>query len=153
MADIFDEIKSKRGGVASIHSVFKDYPQGVEAHFYFYEKILLGEGPLSRADREFLAVCTSQANECPYCVAHHQDVLNNQADIEPKRKEKLERFAKILTREPWKSQVEFLKLIHEGFSKPEAQHATMVVSYFNFVNRCVHALGLKLEDNFQDTCR
>jgi len=105
MADIFKEIKSKRGEVASIHSAFKDYPQGVEAHFHFHEKILFGDGPLDRSER----------------------------------KEKLERFSKILTKEPWKAHVEFLKLIHEGFSHPEALHATMVVSYFNFVNRCVHA--------------
>ncbi|PCJ17472.1 MAG: hypothetical protein COB02_13705 [Candidatus Cloacimonadota bacterium] len=157
MTNIFNRIKKERGGVANIHSAFSEFPIGVEAHYEFYHEILLREDlPLSRVDREFLAVSTSKANQCPYCVSHHNSALESHLkndSISDDKQKLLGDFAACLTQEPWKAKLYYKKFVEFGFSKAQFQHATMVVSYFNFANRCVHALDLELEDSFQETCK
>ncbi|PIU01036.1 MAG: hypothetical protein COT74_00595 [Bdellovibrionales bacterium CG10_big_fil_rev_8_21_14_0_10_45_34] len=153
--DIFEKIKSERGGLASIHLAFSEFTQGVAAHYDFYKSIMLNEGlPLGRSDREFLAVETSRLNQCPYCVAHHAEALKHSGS-EPAggKLEILKALAHTMTLEPWKSSPLFTQFIAQGFSQAQWQHAVMVVSYFNFVNRCAHAMNLEIEPDFKDTCR
>ncbi len=153
--EIFKVIKGERGGVANIHSAFSDFLQGVEAHYQFYQKIMLASDlPLSRSDREQLAWLTSQSNQCPYCIHHHQEAYKNTLDesVDAKKNQVLEELAQTLTKEPWKAsqlKAEFCSL---GFSEAEWQHAVMVVSYFNLANRCAFAMDLDLEEGFEKTC-
>ncbi|MCJ8345379.1 carboxymuconolactone decarboxylase family protein [bacterium] len=157
MSNIFERIRNERGGVANIHSAFNDFPIGVEAHYNFYHEILLRDDlPLSRIDREFLAVATSQSNLCPYCISHHQSALDTHSKEEeiPSEQENLLReFAISLTKEPWKSKLYYKKFLESGYTKAQFQHATMIVSYFNLANRCAHALDLELEETFEETCK
>jgi alkylhydroperoxidase family enzyme len=41
-------------------------PAAVEAHLALYRTIMFGESPLSRAEREAIAVAVSAANDCHY---------------------------------------------------------------------------------------
>jgi len=52
----------------------------------------------------------------------------------------------------WRTNSLKRSFIEAGFSEAEWQHAVMVVAYFNFANRCAHAMGLELEENFHFTC-
>lgn len=154
--DIFRKIREERGGVAKIHSSFEAFPEGVSAHFYFYEQIILANNlPLSRAEREFLAVKTSEANECPYCIGHHRAAYENftSSPINPVRENALRTLAETLSKTMWKANPQKKNFLDAGFTEAEWQHAVMVVAYFNFANRCAHAMGLELEENFQTTCR
>ena len=153
--EIFERIRSERGGLASIHLAFGDFAQGVAAHYDFYKSIMLAEDlPLDRSDREYLATETSRLNRCPYCIAHHSEALKI-AGSEPKgeRLTILKTLAQSMTLEPWKSSSLFDQFITQGFSHAQWQHAVMVVSYFNFVNRCAHAMSLEVEPDFKETCR
>ncbi|MGE0632900.1 MAG: carboxymuconolactone decarboxylase family protein [Pseudobdellovibrionaceae bacterium] len=153
--DIFQVIQDERNGVASIHTAFQNFPEGVSAHYQLYKQILLADGlPLSRAERELLAVKTSEANKCPYCIGHHQSALNNQTpnSITQDRADALQNLAETLTLAMWKASALKESFLAVGFSEAEWQHAVMVVSYFNFVNRCAHAMDLELEENYQVTC-
>lgn len=155
-SDIFKKIYEERGGVAEIHSSFEAFPEGVSAHYQFYKQLILADGlPLSRAEREFLAIKTSEANKCPYCISHHQAALKNfsSAPIASDRALALEILAETLTKSTWKSSTIRQSFLDAGFTESEWQHAVMVVAYFNFANRCAHAMGLELEENFQLTCR
>lgn len=157
MTDIFERIKNERGGVANIHSAFEDFPIGVEAHYNFYHEILLRDDlPLNRIDREYLAVQTSQSNQCPYCISHHNSALETHledSEIPKDKQSLLSDFAKQLTTEPWKAKLFYKKFLDFGFDKAQFQHATMIVAYFNFANRCAHSLDLDLEESFEDTCK
>ncbi|MGE3760308.1 MAG: carboxymuconolactone decarboxylase family protein [Pseudobdellovibrionaceae bacterium] len=155
-SDIFKKIYEERGGVARIHSSFEAFPEGVSAHYQLYKQLILADGlPLSRAEREFLATKTSEANKCPYCIGHHQAALKNFTSdpIASDRALALEILAETLTKNMWKTSLMRKSFLAAGFNESEWQHAIMVVAYFNFANRCAHAMGLELEENFQLTCK
>lgn len=153
--EIFALIQNERGGLASIHTAFKDFPEGVLAHYLFYKSIILKEDlPLKRAEREYLAYKTSEYNQCPYCIGHHKTAFDNfkKEKLDEKRLVLLEELAQKLTKEPWKANGMKKKFLTEGFLEAEWQHAIMVVSYFNFANRCAHGMDLEIEVDFEKTC-
>lgn len=152
---ILGQIQAERGGLASIHLAFSEFPAGIKAHFEFYKALMINEDlPLSRAEREFLAVSTSKANQCPYCISHHEEALKaNLTTIPPGKAQALVELAETLTTAPWRSSSLRRTFIDSGFDSSQWQHAVMVVSYFNFANRCAHAMELEVEPDFEKTCR
>lgn len=153
---IFETIRRERNGLATIHTAFSDFPVGVAAHYEFYKTLILAEDlPLSRNEREFLAFKTSESNECPYCIGHHRAAFDNASsnEMSEARTRLLDRLASTLTREPWKAHLFAESFLDAGFTRAEWQHAVMIVSYFNFANRCAHAMNLRLEENFESTCK
>lgn len=154
LKEVYSLIEAERGGLAAIHTSFSAFPEGIMAHYQFYKSIMLQDGlPLERADREYLAVEVSKANACPYCIAHHTEALKNtETKVVKHRSQALASLADTLTRAPWKTSVLHSEFLGNGFSEAQWQHAIMVVSYFNFVNRCAHARGLEIESNYASTC-
>lgn len=155
-SEIFHTIAEERGGVAAIHTAFNEFPAGVSAHYEFYKRIVLADDlPLCRAERELLALKTSEANECPYCIGHHRAAFENTktSSLSPERALALESLARTLTKEPWKASALKSTFLSGGFNEDEWQHAIMIVAYFNFANRCAHAMNLSLEENFEPTCK
>lgn len=159
LSEILNVISAERGGVADIHMAFKDFPQGLWAHYQFYKQIMLDEPlPLSRIEREYLAMEVSQANTCPYCIAHHTEAYNEASkksgrEIAAEKKAALLEAAKTLTLKSYASASVAEKFLSAGFSAAQWQHAVMVASYFNFANRCAHAMGLQVEADFEETCK
>jgi len=155
VSKIEERIRKERGEVASIHHAFRDFPAAMEAHFEFYQKIIVGDDlPLERIEREFLAVSTSEANKCPYCIGHHQQALGyvGEIDLPSEKKEIYQKLAKTLTNEPHKSHL--LKKEFRSIHQEESawQHAVFIVSYFNMANRLAFAMDLELEENFHKSC-
>lgn len=153
--EIFGVITRERGGVANIHSAFSDFPQGVEAHYQFYKRIMLDKDlPLSRSDREQLAWLTSQSNQCPYCIHHHREAHKNTnaKSVDASKHQALDKLAQTLTKEPWRASQVKAEFRAAGYSEAQWQHAVMVVSYFNLANRCAFAMDLDLEEGFEKTC-
>lgn len=54
------------GGVAHIIGVHSLHPAAMEAHLELYRTLMFGPSPLSRLEREALAVVVSAANDCFY---------------------------------------------------------------------------------------
>ncbi|MBT3982477.1 MAG: hypothetical protein HOE90_14050 [Bacteriovoracaceae bacterium] len=155
VSKIIDRIRKERGEVAEIHHAFRDFPEAMEAHFEFYQKIIVGDNlPLERIEREFLAVSTSEANKCPYCIGHHQKALDNigEIDLPSEKKEIYRKLAQTLSSEPHKSHL--LKKEFNSIHQDESawQHAVFIVSYFNMANRLAFAMDLELEENFHKSC-
>jgi uncharacterized peroxidase-related enzyme len=126
--------------------------------------IMFKKSPLSRAEREMIAVVVSAGNNCEYCQIHHAEALNhywkNDANVSLLRKNYEE--AELTERqkalcayafnlptkansEDWQNQNKQLK--NKDLSDREILDATLVISYFNFVNRIVLSLGVNLEHN------
>ncbi len=59
---LYDRIAGARGGVAQIHQAQSLNPKALAAHFELYKTIMFQASPLTRADREALAVVVSRAN-------------------------------------------------------------------------------------------
>lgn len=125
---------------------------------------MFGHSPLSRAQREMIAVVVSSANGCAYCQQHHAVALNNYW----KNAERIERlkqnynnadlgisdaalcqYAIELTLHPndFENQNRTQSLRQKGLDDRAILDVTLVVGYFNFVNRMVLALGVQLEGN------
>jgi len=49
--------------IIQIHTV---HPEVMRQHFDLYREVMHGPGPLSRKEREMLAVRVSGLNQCPY---------------------------------------------------------------------------------------
>ncbi len=160
---VYDEIQKTRGRVSNVLRIQSLDPKGLQKHLDLYMAHVYGKGPLSRHDREMIAVVVSTANGCDYCIAHHSDALQKyakdetwvnqvatdytQADM-PAERRALCDYAHHLTVDPGnnrKAAVETLRAA--GFEDEAILQATEIAAYFNYVNRIVHGLGVELEAN------
>ncbi len=65
LKSIYDRI-SVGGRVDNILKIHSLHPESLETHLALYKDLMFGQGPLSRAERELVAVVVSVANECHY---------------------------------------------------------------------------------------
>ncbi len=162
LKEIYDQLTQSRGKLAEVHKIQSLRPESIVKHMDLYMEIMFSKSELSRARREMIAVVVSAANQCEYCQTHHGTALNHYWKEEQKvqqlrnnfggldlSKEDLAlcEYAKQVTLNPGEAEsidvTEILKL--NGFSDSAILDATLVVAYFNFVNRMVLSLGVGLE--------
>lgn len=163
LRDIYDDIIEKRGKLADVHKIQSLRPESIVMHMDLYMEIMFSKSDLSRADREMIAVVVSSENECSYCIRHHAEALGHywknpdktnalmadfyKAELN-QRQLALCSFASKLTVEPgeFAEAHETNRLKSVGFTDSAVLDATLVVAYFNFVNRIVLALGLEVNE-------
>lgn len=63
---IYDDAVRRAGRVFNILKCMSLHPPAIEAMLRSYQTFMFGASPLSRAQREMLAVVVSAANECRY---------------------------------------------------------------------------------------
>jgi alkylhydroperoxidase family enzyme len=63
---IFDATVARAGRVWNIVRVMSVNPRVMDSSMKFYGSVMFGASPLSRVQREMLAVVTSRANDCFY---------------------------------------------------------------------------------------
>ena len=66
LARIYDAAIKRAGKVFEILKVQSNNPPALKASLDMYTATMMGKSPLSRAQREMLAVVVSRANECHY---------------------------------------------------------------------------------------
>ncbi len=66
LARFYDAAIKRAGKVFQILKVQSNNPRTLKASMDLYAAAMMGESPLSRAQREMLAVVVSRANECHY---------------------------------------------------------------------------------------
>jgi len=66
LAEVYAEISERAGEVAEIYQAQSLSPRTMAAHDRLYRELMFGRNPLSRAQRELLALAVSQANDCHY---------------------------------------------------------------------------------------
>jgi uncharacterized peroxidase-related enzyme len=158
---IYDDLLSSRGKLANIHMIHSLSPKSMTAHMDLYMTVMFNKSPLKRYQREMMAVVVSRANSCMYCQKHHAEALQ----FYWKDEERVESFrldytdielsdvdgylcdyAHWLTKDPANSRIPVLidALKKSDLSDRAILDATLVISYFNFVNRIV--LGLDVEE-------
>lgn len=163
LREVYDEIIEKRGQLSEVLKIQSLNPQSICDHVNLYMTTMFGKSPLRRAQREMIAVVVSLNNECPYCVTHHATALNHFW----KDEERLRRFqndfrdaelseqdillceyAALMTRKPSEMNAAHAdRLKAADISDRMIHDATLIISYFNFVNRMVLGLGAELEQH------
>lgn len=160
---IYDELIASRGRLADVHMIQSLNPETIVSHMNLYMDIMFGPSPLKRWQREMIGVVVSAANACDYCTLHHREALlhfwkdekRTDALIADPGSASLSEndlalclFARSLTVSPEQlneTQIESLK--SRGFEDRAILDATLVVAYFNFVNRIVLGLGLGVRED------
>ncbi len=162
LKEIYDGLLDKRGKLAAVHIIQSLRPESIKQHMDLYMGIMFSRSELTRAEREMMAVVVSRVNGCAYCQQHHAEALNHYWNDDEKiqqliyegtpdfltpRERALCRYARTLTLEPRKHEnLDFTReLKKEGLGDAGILDATLVVAYFNFVNRMVLSLGVELE--------
>lgn len=163
LKDIYDDLIKKRGKLADVHKIQSLRPESIVAHMDLYMEIMFSKSELSRAEREMMAVIVSVSNGCEYCQMHHSQALNNywkndekinrlRCDFEhadlTTRELVLCSFANLLTINPeaYRNEKYLAPLKRIGITDEGILDSTLVVAYFNFVNRIVLALGLEVDE-------
>ena len=163
LLEIYEDLISKRGKLAEVHKIQSLNPESIVNHMDLYLTIMFGRSPLKRYQREMIAVIVSGANQCEYCTIHHGDALNhfwkdkNKVDqlardfysIELNQEDQaLCELAQDLTLKPFAiTEDRHIKLLKAlNFEDRAILDATLVISYFNFVNRMVMGLGVDVEE-------
>lgn len=160
---IYDNLISKRGKIAEVHKIQSLNPESITRHMDLYMTLMFGKSPLSRLQREMIAVVVSVTNQCHYCITHHTEALKMYLKDDTVIAALHRDFAKAsisnldlllcelawqLTRIPnISTEVLIQKLKAQGLDDRAILDATLVIGYFNFVNRLVLGLGVKLEDD------
>lgn len=160
---IYDDLVAKRGKLAEVHKIQSLNPESIVKHMDFYMSIMYSKSPLSRAQREMIAVVVSAANNCGYCQIHHAEALNHYWKDQKKIDQLKRDFSKLdisdvdmllcemawqLTRLPSLPTETFIsKLKALGLEDRAILDANLVIAYFNFVNRMVLGLGVELEQD------
>jgi uncharacterized peroxidase-related enzyme len=164
LKDIYDNLVKTRGKLAEVHMIQSLRPESIVKHMELYLEIMFSKSELTRAEREMIAVVVSAANQCEYCQTHHGEALNHYWKDEekvkilrinyhsldlPTKHMALCDYAWILTKNPEKANDNMLigELKQQGLSDAACLDATLVIAYFNFVNRIVlgHQVGLETD--------
>ena len=162
LREIYNDIIQKRGKLAEVHAIQCLRPESIVHHMDLYMDIMYRRSKLSRAERELIAVIVSMPNDCDYCIIHHKEALQHywgdekrmQALLKDfrsvemnKREWLLCNYAEVLTSDPTSTLKRDMtsELKAAGLSDSEILDATLIIAYFNFVNRIVLSLDVNLE--------
>jgi len=72
---IYKSIEKSRGKISNIMKVHSLNSGAMRHHLALYVHLALGDPPLSRWEREAIAVAVSEENRCNYCITHHREAL------------------------------------------------------------------------------
>ena len=157
---IYDDLIKSRGKLADVHTIQSLNPETIVSHMKLYMDIMFGQSPLKRDQREMIGVVVSAANNCSYCVLHHLEALLHYWKDEKRVDDMLQQsdtanlseidqalcsYTKAVTINPSSKTKERIRDLRKvGLDDRSILDATLVVSYFNFVNRIVLSLGLEV---------
>lgn len=164
LREIYDDLIKSRGKLAEVHKIQSLNPETIVNHMDLYISIMFGRSPLRRYQREMIAVVVSAGNNCEYCIAHHGEALNHFWKDDKRVHSLAEDFQNAglessdlalcdyawdLTTNPgeYTEGRHIVPLRNCGFDDRAILDATLVIGYFNFVNRIVLGLGVPLEED------
>jgi len=162
LAETYAALIKQRGKVSNILKVHSLNPDAMDNHLDLYMTIMFGKSGLSRAERESIAVVVSANNDCAYCVNHHAEALRRYikdedtlailmaADgletLEPRLSNIVRHAEKLTTAPGAMTESDLGELRTVGLSDGDILDLTLIVGYFNFVNRIALGLGVAFSD-------
>ena len=164
LKSIYDNLLHSRGQIAEVHKIQSLRPKSIVRHMDLYMEIMFAKSDLSRAQREMMAVVVSAENKCAYCVHHHGSALNKYWKNEEKVYQLADDFSALklsaidqqlcklavnLTVHPSSNKCQNInrRLKKLGLTDSAFLDATLVIAYFNFVNRIVLNHQVELEED------
>ena len=168
LAKLYRRVGNPDGTVDNVMTVHSLNVDSLRTHFEMYTRAMHKESPLSRAEREMVAVVVSRLNGCDYCVHHHHAGLVRLLPVEryhtADQLRTGERHPSLTAREAamlaWAEQLTVAPeamdeaalsaLREEGLDDRAVLDLAQCVGYFNYVNRIVLGLGVQLGEGEGD---
>jgi len=163
LKEIYNDLVKSRGKIAEVHKIQSLNPKSIVNHMDLYMTLMYDKSPIKRVLREMIAVVVSRANECAYCQVHHIEAVNHYWKDDQKAKSFKNDYLSIEltevekaycdyawqhTKTPGKDTTDIIEHLKSlGESDRAILDATMIIAYFNFVNRIVAGLQLELESD------
>lgn len=66
LKDLYERIRKQRGMVPNVLKVFSLHPEAMRATIGVFQPLMYGSAPLSRPQREMIALVVSAINRCHY---------------------------------------------------------------------------------------
>lgn len=169
MRRYFEVCEDKLGHVPNVLQAYSAHGPKLRNMASFYNELMLGESPLSKLEREMIAVVVSSANHCYYCLVAHGAavrqlsgdpalgellVMNYRAAQLSARHRAMLDFAHKLTvaqREVGEPDREALR--KAGFSEEAIWDIAEVAAFFNFTNRLATATDMMPNEVYHGQAR
>jgi uncharacterized peroxidase-related enzyme len=148
---IWAKCMEKLGFVPGVYSAYSLKPQRLRNFMAMFGEVMFADSALSKLEREMIAVVTSSANRCYYClVAHGAEVRRLSGDPElgemmalnyrvaclPSRQRAMLDYAWKLTTTPWLIEDADRDVLRaEGFGNGDIFDITETVAFYNLSNR------------------
>ncbi len=163
----YKRVVGPNGHIDNILAAHSLRPHTLEGHMRLYKNVLHhSANQLDKSLLEAIGVYVSLLNDCAYCVEHHyqgylrliKDQTKAERVLDAMKSENLDSefnqkesslfdYAKKLTIAPSSITEQDIETIRSlGFDDGELLEANQVIAYFNYANRTVLGLGIKLED-------
>lgn len=149
--------------------VFKNFPEGAQPLMEYHDIILRGTSPLTVAERELIAAVVSGTNACGFCYGAHalaaerfgmeeslMEALLTDIDSAPvdDKMKPILKYVKKLTETPaMMVKADAEAVLEAGWSDQALYHAVSVSALFNFMNRIVEGMGVKVNPELMATRR
>lgn len=154
----FDKCREKLGMVPNVLLAYVHNPRKLSGFIAFYNELMLGESPLTKLEREMVAVVVSCANHCYYCLVAHGQAVRAMADdpqlgemlaknyrvaeLEPRHRSMCA-FAWKLTKQPDEITEDDRQALRDcGFSEEAIFDLADVAAFFNMSNRVASAVEM-----------
>lgn len=162
LAELYKRFSNPDGSVDNVLKLHALNPASLEAHCALYVQACHKPSPVTRAEREMIAVTVSKLNKCTYCLTHHSEGLRKLLPDDRKfiadnlikgtvtnltdREAAIVGYAAALTTEPASiTQGDIDQLRQLGLTDREILDVAQTSAYFAYANRIVLGLGANLE--------
>ncbi|MBI42252.1 peroxidase-related enzyme [Marinobacter lutaoensis] len=165
----FEICQEKLGLIPNVLTAYSHNLKQLEGFTRLYNELMLGDGELSKLEREMVAVVVSSENKCFYCLVAHGAavrvlsgdpalgehlVMNyRSARLEPRQRAMLD-FASKLTRTPAQvTEADTQALRDAGFSDRAIWDLSNLVGFYNMSNRVAIASDMQPNPEYHSQSR
>lgn len=162
LASLYKRVSNSDGTIANVMRIHSLNPESMRTHFEMYVAAMHHDSPLSRAEREIVAVVVSRLNGCEYCVQHHLQGLKRLLAEDRQyvadhlatgkrtylndRENAIVNYARKLTTNPHDMRESDVQALRDaGLTDRAILDLAQCIGYFCYVNRIVKGLGVTLE--------
>lgn len=163
LAEFYKRAGNPDGSVDNVMKIHALNPESLRVHFELYVQSMHRDSPLSRAEREMVAVTVSRINGCAYCRQHHlaglkkllpedrhrvaDDLAVGRRTSLTAREQAMVEYAVKLTTNPQNMAEDDVQPLRDaGLDDRAILDLAQCIGYFNYVNRIVTGLGVSMDD-------
>ena len=160
----FQICQEKLGMIPNVLTAYSQNLKQLEGFTRLYNELMLGEGELSKLEREMIAVVVSSENKCYYCLVAHgaavrvlsgnpelgeQMVMNYRtADLDRRQRAMLDFAVQISNAAHTVGLEDRERLAEHGFSEDDIWDIGAIAAFFALSNRMANLTAMRPNDEF-----